>query len=81
MEVLAEGLTLILLGVLPLLVTLLADIQNSIAHIVYLACAVMLLAMALLTLLTGSRTPTIWYKICPAVKTTVAILFIVGAML
>ena len=81
MESIAEGLTLIFLGVLPLLVTILADPQSEIADIVYLACAVMLLVMALLTLLTGARTPTIWYKICPAVKTAVAILFILGGVL
>jgi hypothetical protein len=81
METIAEGLTLIFLGVLPLLVTVLSDPQSAAATIVYLACAVMLLVMALLTLLTGARTPTIWYKICPAVKTVVAVLFILGSVL
>ncbi len=76
MEVIAEGLTLIFLGVLPLLVTALGNFQGTAEHIVYIASAVMLLVMALLTLLTGARTPVIWYKICPAVKTVVAILFI-----
>jgi hypothetical protein len=81
MESVAEGLTLIFLGLLPLLVTLLADARSQTAHIVYLACAVMLLVMALLTLFTGARTPAIWYKICPAVKTVVAVLFILSVML
>jgi len=81
MESIAEGLTLIFLGVLPALVTILSDSQSQAANIVYLACAVMLLVMAALTLLTGARTPTIWYKICPAVKTVVAILFILSAVL
>ena len=81
MESIAEGLTLIFLGALPLLVTVLSDPQSAAATIVYLACAVMLLVMALLTLLIGARTPTIWYKICPAVKTAVAILFIFGSVL
>lgn len=78
MEIIAEGLTLIFLGVLPVLVTTLGDTPGQ---IVYIVCAVMLLAMALLTLLTGARTPTIWYKICPAVKTLVAVLYILGAVL
>ncbi len=81
MESIAEGLTLIFLGLLPLLVTILADPLSEAANIVYLACAVMLLVMAALTLLTGARTPTIWYKICPAVKTVVAILFILGSVI
>jgi hypothetical protein len=81
MESIAEGLTLIFLGVLTLLVTILADPQSTAANIIYLASAVMLLVMAALTLFTAARTPTIWYKICPAVKTAVAILFILGSVL
>jgi hypothetical protein len=80
MEIIAEGLTLIFLGVLPLLVTVLTDFSSRAAHIVYVGCAVMLLAMAAVTLLTGAQTPTIWYKICPAVKTVVAALFIIGSV-
>jgi hypothetical protein len=81
MELIAEGLTLIFLGVLPLLVTVLVGIQDRTAGIVYLACAVMLLVMAVLTGVTGARTSTIWYRICPAVKTIVAALFILSVML
>ena len=81
MEVIAEGLTLIFLGALPLAVTVLVGAQDTTAGIVYLACAGMLLAMAVLTGVTGARTATIWYKICPAVKTIVAALFILSAML
>ena len=81
MELIAEGLTLIFLGVLPLLVTLLVGVQDRTASIVYLACAVMLLVMAVLTAMTGGRTSTIWYKLCPAIKTVVAVLFILGTIL
>jgi len=81
MELIAEGLTLIFLGVLPLLVTLLVGVQDRTAGIVYLACAVMLLVMAVLTGITGARTSTIWYKLCPAIKTVVAVLFILSRIL
>jgi len=81
MEVIAEGLTLIFLGALPLLVAILGDAQSQTAHIVYLACAVMLVAMAIVTFFTGARTLTVWYKICPAVKTVVAALFFFGGTL
>jgi hypothetical protein len=81
MELIAEGLTLIFLGLLPLLVTMLVGIQDRTAGIMYLACAVMLLAMAVLTGVTGARTSIIWYKLCPAVKTLVAALFILSVML
>lgn len=80
MELIAEGLTLIFIGVLALLVTVLVGSQGRTAYIVYLACAVMLLAMAVLTMMTGARTETVWYKICPAVKTVVAILYILGSI-
>ena len=80
MELIAEGLTLCFLGVLVLLVTIMTDSQSEAANIVYLACAGMLVAMAVLTALTGARTPAVWYKICPAVKTIVAILFVLGTL-
>jgi hypothetical protein len=81
MESIAEGLTLIFLGVLPILVTALGESQSLTTRIVYLANGVMLLAMAILTLATGARTPIIWYRICPAVKTVAAVLFIFGSTL
>ena len=80
MEWVAEGLTLCFLGVLVLLVTILTG-QSQTASIVYLASAVMLLIMAGLTLLTGARTSVIPIKICPVVKTVVAVLFILGSLL
>ena len=81
MELIAEGLTLIFIGVLPLLVILLVVVHDRTAGIVYMACAVMLLIMAVLTGMTGARTSTIWYKLCPAIKTVVAVLFILGTIL
>ena len=81
MEIIAEGLTLIFLGVTPLLFTIMSDSENVTVNRIIFACALMLLAMALLTLFTGARTPTIWYKICPAVKTVAAVLFMLGSLL
>ena len=81
MEVIAEGITLCFLGLLVLLVTLLAGSGSQAAFVVYIASAVMLLVMALLTAFTGARTPMLPYKICPVVKTLVAVLFILGSLL
>ena len=81
MELLAEGFTLIFLGVLPMVFTILSGPQGKPADIVYLACGAMLLLMAIITLLTGARTPEIPYKICPVIKTAVAVLFILGSVL
>ena len=81
MESIAEGLTLCFIGVLVLLVTSLAGSQSQTAFIVYLACAVMLLVMAILTAMTGARTSIVPMKICPVVKTAVAILLFLGSIL
>ena len=81
MESIAEGVTLCFIGVLVILVTSLAGSQNLAAYIVYLACAVMLIIMAILTALTGARTSILPYKICPVVKAIVAILFVLGSLL
>ncbi len=80
-ESIAEGLTLCFIGVLVLLITSLAGSQSQAAYIVYLTCSVMLLIMAILTAMTGARTSILPYKICPAVKTIVAILFFLGSIL
>lgn len=81
MELLAEGFTLIFLGVLPMVFTILSGPQGKPADIVYLACGTMLLLMAVITLLTGARTPEIPYKVCPVIKTAVAVLYILGSVL
>jgi predicted RND superfamily exporter protein len=81
MESVAEGATLVFVGMLVLLVTSMASSHSQVAHIVYLACADVLIIMALLTAFTGARTSLLPYKICPGVKTVVAVLFILGAAL
>jgi hypothetical protein len=81
MELLSEGLTLIFLGVLPMLIILYGDTQSQTAHIVFFAEAGMLLVMAVVTTFTGARTPVFWYKLCPAVKVIVAAFFVLGSVL
>ena len=80
MESIAEGITLIFLGVLVLLVTIIGSYQNTVSRVVFWACAIMLIVMAMLTALTGARTSILPYKICPFVKMAVAILFILGVL-
>ena len=81
MELISEGLTLVFLGVLPVLVTAFGDSRSMAAHIIYYAEAGMLLVMALVTTFTGARTPVFWYKLCPAVKVIVAAFFVLGSVL
>jgi hypothetical protein len=81
MEWVAEGLALGFIGVLCFLATFLVGRENAGAILVYRASAVMLLVLAGWTLLTGGRTSVVQFKICPAVKTIVAALLLVGSSL
>ena len=81
MEWVAEGLTLCFIGLLVLFITILGGSQNPASIIVYRISALMLIVMAGWTLLTGVRTSIVPIKICPLVKTIVAILFFVGSVL
>jgi len=79
MEWIAEGLTLCFIGVLVLLVTSFAGPQNLVSALVYQAAAWMLVLMAGLTFVTGAKTSITAIKVCPLVKSIVAILFFVGS--
>ncbi|MGD0834692.1 MAG: hypothetical protein ABSA40_09780 [Candidatus Dormibacteria bacterium] len=43
--------------------------------------AAWLVALAVLTALTGARTPVVWFKICPVLLTASAVLLLVGSLL
>jgi len=77
----AEGLTLCFIGLLVLFVTIWGEGNNQTSAIVYLASAVMLVVMAVLTSMTGARTSIVPIKICPFVKIVVAMLFFLGTVL
>lgn len=81
MEWIAEGLTLCFIGLLVLFVTIWGEAPNQTSTIVYLTSAVMLVFMAVLTSVTGARTPIVPIKICPFVKIVVAMLFFLGVVL
>lgn len=80
-EWIAEGVTLCFIGVLVLLVTSFAGPQNLVSVLVYQATAWMLVIMAGLTFVTGAKTSMARIKLCPLVKSIVAILFFLGSAL
>jgi len=80
MEWIAEGLTLAFIGTLVILVSVLGDSVNETSRIIYLSSAVMLLVLAVLSLFTGARTSVLPMKICPAVKSITALMFIYAAL-
>ena len=81
MEWAAEGLTLAFIGLLVMLITAIHGSENSVSLTVYRISAVMLLVMAGWTLMTGARTSIVPIKVCPAVKTAVAVLFLAASVL
>ena len=72
MEWVAEGLTLIFIGLLVFF----ARFFYGGCPLTYPMCALMLLVMAAWTALTGGRTSDAFLKISPVVETIVAILFL-----
>ena len=80
MEWVAEGLTLCFIGVIVSLITFLEGSQTSGSILIYQLCGIMLLVMAGLTAITGARTPIKPMKLCPVIKTIVAILFFLGSL-
>jgi hypothetical protein len=81
MEWIAEGLALCFIGLLVVFITVTGGTGNPVSLNVYRASALMLVVMAILTALTGARTSIVPIKICPAVKTVVALLFFLGTYL
>ena len=81
MSWIAEGFTMIFIGSLVLFLNASGLAQNPVSIIVFRASGLMLVIMAVLTLLTGSRTAVIFFKLCPIVKVTVAVLFLGGTLL
>lgn len=78
MEWVAEGLTLIFIGALAALVAFSAGVENPVSVIVLRSSAVILIVLAMWTFLTGARTPILAMKLCPIVKSTVALLFLLA---
>ncbi len=81
MEWVAEGVTMLFVGALVVAVTLSEGAGDSAAVLVYRLAACLLAAVAVLTALTGARTPVVWFKACPFVLTAVVVLLLVGSAL
>ena len=79
-EWLAESLTM--WGMAALVVTVTATAADSqVTAIVYRVVAGLLVALAVLTALTGARTPIVWFKVCPALLATSAALLLTASIL
>ena len=81
MEWINEGFTLIFIGALVILVTLISGSQTQSSQLIYWLSAVMLISMALLSLMTGAKTSQLPFKLCPFIFTSAAVLLLLGSLL
>ena len=77
-EWLAESVTMWAMAALVVAVTVTAG-DTRVTAIVYQAVAALLLALAVLTALTGARTPVVWFKVCPILLAASAALLLVAS--
>jgi lipopolysaccharide export LptBFGC system permease protein LptF len=79
MEWVNEGFTLIFIGVLNILVTVLGSSNNRVIKGVYVLTFIMLVVMSLWSLNTGFKIDFLPYKLCPFIFTTSGLLILQGA--
>ena len=79
MEWIAEGLTLIFLGLIVFMLKMTGRHDPIICTVIINLAAGMLLVLALLSLFTGAKTKILPMKLCPIVKFIVAILYMWGS--
>ncbi len=80
-EWLAEAFTMWSIAAVVVCVTVVGGAGADASQWVYRATAALLLALAVLTALTGARTPVIWFKICPVLLTVSAVLLLIASVL
>ncbi|MGY5207695.1 hypothetical protein [Nocardia gipuzkoensis] len=78
-EWLAEAVTMWSFATLVIVVTAVGS-GTSAAHWTYRVTAGALLVLAVLTAFTGARTRVVWFKICPVLLTTAAMLLLVTGL-
>lgn len=79
-EWLAEAVTMWGVAALVIVVTV-VDQDAAVTAWVYRVAAGLLAALALLTTVTGARTPAIWFKICPVLQAVSATLLVLASVL
>ncbi len=78
-EWLAEAFTMWGLAAVIIVSSVVGGAGSEVTAWVYRVVAGLLLALAVLTALTGARTPVVWFKICPVLLTTSAALLLVAS--
>ncbi len=81
MEWINEGLTLIFIGILNLILTIIINENNNTLKTVYISSGMMLFIMAILSLFTGFNINFIPFKLCPVIFSVSGILILQGAFI
>lgn len=80
MEWIVEGVSLIFIGVLVALVTVI-DPASIVSKAVYLVSALALIVLASVSLFTGFKVNFLPFKLCPVIFTVSAVLILLGSIL
>jgi len=78
-EWLAEAFTMWGLAALVVVTTAIGGPSSNVTGWAYRVAAGLLIALAVLTSLTGARTPVIWFKICPFLLTASAAMLLTAS--
>ncbi len=79
MEWVAEGVTHIALGIVVILVTATLGSGDAGARLIDRSFAAVLLVLAGVTAVTGARTGMVWFRVCPVVLGSAAVLLVVAS--
>lgn len=80
MEWIVEGVSLIFIGILVAVVTL-VDHNSTVANVVYWVCFAELIILSIVSLFTGFKVNFLPYKLCPVIFTGSSILILLGSLL
>jgi hypothetical protein len=79
-EWLAEAFTMWGLAAVVIAATMVGGVESAVTVAVYRVVAGLLVALAMLTGLTGARTPVVWFKVCPVLLTASAGLLLAASI-
>lgn len=80
MEWIVEGVSLIFIGILVAIVTII-DPQNPVSTAVYFLSSSGLIVLALVSLFTGFKVKFLPFRLCPFIFTASAVLILIGGLL
>jgi hypothetical protein len=79
-EWLVEAVTMWGIAALVVVCTVVGGAASEVTYWVYRVAALLLVALAVVTALTGARTKVIWFKICPVLLTSSAVLLLFASL-